>query len=210
MKPLDRFIRNRRIDRAARVIPWGSRVFDIGCHDGELFKVLGPALSDGVGLDPYLSAEVLAATFRLYPGLFPQDAPRDSGVFDVVCALAVLEHVPAEHRRAFAVGIGRLLRDGGAAVLTVPSPLVDVILMVLMRLRLLHGMDAEQHHGFELKEVLPLFELAGFRLERHDRFQLRLNNLYVFRKEIASPRSFTLVRELKAAYPRKCPPGAGF
>ena len=43
-------------------------------------------------------------------------------------------------------------------------------------------MALEEHHGFTPSEVKPLFESAGFRLAIHKKFQLGLNNLFVFTK----------------------------
>ncbi len=182
MKRLDRFIRDQRIARAARFIRPGSRVLDIGCHDGELFRVLGPALRAGVGLDPDLAGALQGVNYWLRPGLFPDDSPDEPGGFDAVCALAVLEHIGAGERVAFATGIARLLRAGGEAILTVPAPAVDRMLDVMIRARIIDGMEAGQHHGFKIEEVEPLFTGAGLTLERHEPFQFGLNHLFVFRK----------------------------
>ena len=46
-------------------------------------------------------------------------------------------------------------------------------------------MEADQHHGFQIAEVEPLFAAAGLDLERHETFQLGLNHLFVFRKPIS-------------------------
>jgi SAM-dependent methyltransferase len=185
MNGLDRFIRARRIAQATRCIRPGSRVFDIGCHDGELFRAIGPALRDGVGLDPDLAGPLTGANYSLSPGVFPADAPEESGTFDAVCALAVLEHVRSNERTGFAAGAARLLRPGGEVVLTVPAPAVDRLLDAMMAMRLLDGMEAEQHHGFQIADVEPLFTAAGLDLELHQPFQLGLNHLFVFRKPTA-------------------------
>ena len=55
MRRFDRFIRDQRINQAVRFIRPGSRVLDIGCHDGALFRAIGPALREGVGIDPDLA-----------------------------------------------------------------------------------------------------------------------------------------------------------
>ena len=182
MNRLDRFIRARRIDQATRYVRPGSRVLDVGCHDGELFRVLGPSLREGLGLDPDLAGPLQGPAYSLVPGTFPEDLPATGAGFDAVCVLAVLEHVPAPARPRFASAIADALLPGGDAILTVPSPAVDHLLEALIRAGLLDGMEADQHHGFDVAEVEPLFEGAGLVLELHRRFQLGLNNLYVFRK----------------------------
>lgn len=189
MNRVDRFIRDRRVVQAVRFVRPGSRVLDIGCHDGHLFRVLGPALREGVGLDPDLAGPLSGSNFSLRPGRFPEDAPDEPESFDAVCALAVLEHIGATERRAFVAGIARLLRAGGEAILTVPAPAVDKLLAVMMRLRILDGMEVEQHHGLEIADVEPLFSGEGMDLERHLTFQLGLNHLFVFRKPAAKERA---------------------
>lgn len=140
----------------------------------------GPALAQRIGMNPYLPAGIQRDRYRLEPGEFLPGEPIEPGTFDGVCALAVLQHIPADRRVASDRGILDKLQAGGRAVLTVPSPRVDLILDVLMRLHLIYGMEAEQHHGFGVEEVLPLVESVGFELERHTQFQLALDNLFVF------------------------------
>ena len=160
-------------------------MFDVGCHDGELFRVIGPALREGVGLDPDLAGPLAGTNYSLRPGSFPADAPDEAGTFDAVCALAVLEHVRSDERSAFAAAAARLLRPGGEVILTVPAPAVDRLLDVMMAVGILDGMEADQHHGFKIADVEPLFSNEGLALERHEVFQLGLNHLFVFRRSPA-------------------------
>jgi SAM-dependent methyltransferase len=182
MNALDRWIQAWRIRQAIRFVPPAARVLDVGCDDGALFRALGPRLREGVGLDPALDRDVAADGYRLFAGSFPADAPDEPGAFDAVTMLAVLEHVPTDEQDAVAAGAYRLLRPGGRFILTVPSPAVDTLLDVLIKLRLLHGMEAEQHYGFTPGAVEPLGAAAGFRLVRHSTFQARLNHLFVFER----------------------------
>jgi SAM-dependent methyltransferase len=183
---VDGIIRDARIAHAVRVIPPGARILDVGCHDGTLFRRLGPALRDGVGLDPALRGPLAGERYRLEPGLFPADAPDEPGAFDVVTMLATLEHLAPEEQKAAAEATHRLLAPGGRVVVTVPSPVVDRLLHWLTRLRVLDGMEAEQHHGFDPADVIPLMEAVGLRLVCHRRFELGLNHLFVFERPPAS------------------------
>jgi SAM-dependent methyltransferase len=182
VKRLDVFLRDWRIARAIRFIRPGSRVLDIGCHDGALFRAIGPGLRQGIGVDPALAGPLESTKYSLRPGAFPDAAPDEECGFDAVCALAVLEHVDANSREPFAAAVARLLVPGGQAILTVPSPVVDRIIDVMIRLGIIDGMEAEQHHGFDVDEVVPLFTGAGLWLQRSERFQFGLNHCFIFVK----------------------------
>lgn len=182
MKRIDRELRARRIAQAVRFIRPGSRVLDIGCHDGELFRVIGPGLREGIGLDPGLAGPLRGSNYSLQPGFFPGDLPDDAEPFDAICALAVLEHIDPGALADFVGAIVSRLAPGGEVVLTVPAPAVDRLLDVMIGIRMIDGMEADLHHGFRIEEVEPRFSRAGLTLEVHQRFQLGLNHLFVFRK----------------------------
>jgi 2-polyprenyl-3-methyl-5-hydroxy-6-metoxy-1,4-benzoquinol methylase len=172
--PLDRLIQRIRIRKAMMHIPGGGRLLDVGCADGALIRAAAGRVRDAVGIDP--DAPVASGLVR---GSFPEDL-RDRGPYDVIALLAVFEHVPDEQRGAFVAACRALLRPGGRVVLTVPAPLVDRIVDTLRRLRLLHGMDIEAHHGYRPEETPAHFAASGMRLVTHERFELGLNHLFVF------------------------------
>jgi 2-polyprenyl-3-methyl-5-hydroxy-6-metoxy-1,4-benzoquinol methylase len=181
VKRLDRFLQRWRIDEAAPYVKRDARVLDVGCADGALFDRLGPLVGEGVGIDPDLRAPEQRGALRLVPGRFPDDLDV-TAPFDVITMLAVFEHVPGDQQAAWARACHRLLAPGGALVITTPSPLVDPILDVLLRLRIADGMSLEQHRGFDPREAPRIFLDVGFTLETWRRFQLGLNHLFVFRK----------------------------
>jgi len=180
LKPLDRLLQRWRISKAAAWVRPGDRVLDIGCHEGEFFRAL-PGLPPGVGLEPDLKEGVNQTPHRFVKGTFPHPELL-SADFDAIVLLAVIEHFPAEQLAGAVQECQRLLRPGGRVIITVPSPLVDKILDWLRRFRLIDGMDLHQHYGFDPSQLPRLFAPPDFRLLRHRRFQLGLNNLFVFQK----------------------------
>ena len=182
MTGLDRFIQRLRIREAARYLRPGMRVLDIGCADGALADQV-PGL-DYVGLDPALPPSLATHGLtgvgrRLVRGHFPDDVPAGPP-FDAITLLAVLEHLDDGEQARLARGCADKLRPGGLLIVTVPAPIVDRILDVLMFLRLVDGMATEEHHGFDVARTPSVFGQAGLVCTVQRRFELGLNHLFVF------------------------------
>jgi 2-polyprenyl-3-methyl-5-hydroxy-6-metoxy-1,4-benzoquinol methylase len=159
----------------------GAAVLDVGCHDGALFRTLSGRLSHGVGIDPMLALSETQGRFRFIAGTFPANV--DGGErFDVLTLLAILEHIEPEELLGWREACERLVVPGGFVVATVPSPLVDSMLEVLTRFRLVSGMSIEEHHGFDPSNVPSLFADGSMELTVRRRFELGMNNLFVFRR----------------------------
>jgi 2-polyprenyl-3-methyl-5-hydroxy-6-metoxy-1,4-benzoquinol methylase len=173
-----------RIAKVKPLIPEGARVLDIGCGDGALFRQLGSKLSGGLGLDPTLEKEETLGNFKLSRGRFPEAIP-EGDQFDAITLLAVFEHIPEADQRPFAEHCVRLLKPGGRVLVTVPAPLVDNILDVLMALKVLDGMEVDEHYGFKPEHTPRVFDVPGLSMIRAAKFQLGLNNLFAFEKRSA-------------------------
>lgn len=178
MTPLDRLLQALRVRVAAPHIPQGSRLLDVGCADGHLLRAVKGRIREGVGVDPD-AQPTSGPPYRLIRGAFP-DGLDDPGPFDVITMLAVFEHFTEEDRPRVVEAGRRLLRPGGRVVITVPSAAVDRIVDVLRQLRLVHGMDIEAHHGYDPEETPKHF--SGFRVLRHEAFELGLNHLFVLQR----------------------------
>jgi trans-aconitate methyltransferase len=182
MKPLDRALQRVRVRMVRPYIAPGARVLDIGCADGALFRAVG-RLDRYVGIDPDAPPMPPSANSRFIRDVFPTAQLDPAERFDVITATAVLEHVPHGAQSAFARACATHTVPGGRLAITVPAPLVDTILEALKRVSLLDGMKDEEHYGFNPAMTPSLFEPHGFRLERHSRFELGLNHLFVFRRD---------------------------
>jgi len=179
--PIDRWLQRWRFSKVRPYLHPGARVLDIGSADGALYRY-HPSVAAFVGVDPDAeSPGPLGANGRLVRGLFP-DAIEGEAPFHVISMLAVLEHVPPAAQAPLAAACARYLQPGGVLVITVPSPIVDRILDVLAALRLIHGMAMEQHYGFDAATTPAIFTAPGLRLRLARRFQLGVNNLFVFEK----------------------------
>jgi len=179
MRTVDRILQRWRISKAIPHIHDGDRLLDVGCFDGALLQRVRHKVAGSVGVDPQAEPRRVD-NIEFIRDTFPGEHVFEAGSFDCITLLAVFEHL--EDKRGLSRECFRLLRPGGRAVLTVPRPAVDSILDVLFFLRLADGISCEQHHRFDSRQTVPIFEQAGFRLEKKKSFQLGLNGLYVFAK----------------------------
>jgi len=181
MTILDRYLQNRRIAKAKAFIRRNDRILDIGSADGVMFEKLKSFIAKSVGIDPTLKDIIEKDFYTLYPGYFPEAFPEKE-TFNIITMLAVLEHIPTSQQAELALNCHRFLKPNGRLIITVPSPQVDHILEVLLKLRLIDGMSLEEHFGFKPEHTEQIFKAPFFKLIKKKKFQLGLNNLFVFER----------------------------
>lgn len=182
MKAIDRYLQKVRINKAKDFIKKGDTVLDIGSVDGVMFDALDGIISHGFGIDPTLKERVEKNNYTLIPGYFPEVSPSGQS-YDVITMLAVLEHIPTELQKSLALNCFNYLKPGGRVIITVPSPQVDTILDILAKLKLIDGMSLEEHYGYKPGDTKEIFNESLFKLLVNKKFQLGLNNLFVFEKK---------------------------
>jgi len=161
--------RTREVRRAMReysLQPLGM-LLDIGTADGLMLENLSleqTALIVGVDL----SFELLRANPNR--SFCPVQAdgislPFPSGVFDVVIATAVIEHV--SDALAFLTECCRVLRQSGLCVLTTPDPFFEKIYAMFDP-----SAEKEHHETFSLKDLGLLMTNSGFEIVEAEKFMM--------------------------------------
>jgi SAM-dependent methyltransferase len=150
-----------RFAKAAKLarIPAGreTAVLDVGARDGGLKRFLPPTVRyQGVDITP----EFASPDVRIND--ISQGLPFPDGSFDYAFCIEVLEHVLNPYHTLSE--LHRVLRPGGALVLSVPNPYhVKELIWNLFRVP-----DRQGHlFGWTRQTMTRLGEMVGFRLEAY-------------------------------------------
>ena len=135
----------------------------------------------GVGIDPHPEINFDKKSVTVQKGTFPGLNLQQTN-FDAIIMLAVLEHIPKEKLNLISEECRALLKINGLLLMTVPSKRVDFILRILKKIKLIEAETLDQHYGFDVNRVEELFDSWHFKLLVKRKFQLGLNNLFVFVK----------------------------
>lgn len=180
--PFDRFVASRRFRAAAPHIRAQSNVCDLGCGAGAPFlEYIEGQIASGVGLDEY-SGDSRRDKISVMRADITTRLPIESEQFDHVTMLAVLEHL-AKPVSVLAETY-RILRPHGSLIMTWPSPMVDPILEVLTRLRLVNNeLGFDQHQPrIPIKKIKEMPQQIGFMKFENGTFEMGLNNWLVAHK----------------------------
>jgi SAM-dependent methyltransferase len=186
---LESFLRAQRLNR---VLPYikgyqNCELLDIGCGwEARLLKEVEPYIYRGFGVD-FKAPKILTDKIRTISVTLEDRLPFEDASFDLITLLAVLEHL--DHPLSILRECARLLRPGGAILLTVPSWRAKPVLEFLaFRLGIVSADEIRDHKRYFNRE--DLFELFGevdsLSIKRHQYFQFGFNNQLVAIKKVIS------------------------
>ena len=179
---LESFLRAQRLNR---VLPYiksyqNCELLDIGCGwEARLLKEVEPYIHRGFGVD-FKAPKILTDKIHTISATLEDSLPFEDASFDLITLLAVLEHL--DHPLPILRECARLLRPGGAILLTVPSWRAKPVLEFLaFRLGIVSADEIRDHKRYFNRE--DLFELLGevdsLSIKRHEYFQFGFNNQLV-------------------------------
>ena len=146
-------------------------VLDVGTADGLMLNALGKSkninITRSIGLDA--STESFKhdeeKAFEFMQG-DARNLPFKEGVFDVVIATAVLEHVPDINKTLSE--FNRICAINGICIATTPDPLIDKIGTLIG-----YNKEPELHvQTLTLSTLADFFKSAGFKVLKAEKFML--------------------------------------
>jgi 2-polyprenyl-3-methyl-5-hydroxy-6-metoxy-1,4-benzoquinol methylase len=170
--PFAPFLRSQRL-RVARPYLRG-RVLDYGCSSGALAELCHPDAYLGVDINE----EALEVARASHPRYEFDNKVSEHERFDVIAALAVLEHV--DDPQDLLMRWSGMLNPGGRIVLTTPHPSYEWILTVGARFGLFDRHSLDEHEDLlDHARIRQLAGGAGLEVERYRRFLFGANQLFV-------------------------------
>ena len=172
--------RNRIISAAVENVianlPGGYRLLEVGCGTGVVLRQLVKLCRGGevMGMDLFPEAVAFAGKRASCPVILGDILdPPPLGQFDVVTIFDVLEHLPNDDQ--IVAGLNRILKPGGALVLTVPAH---------MSLWSYFDVAACHRRRYSTDELSRLLRGKGFELEYQTQFMALLFPLIWFSRRL--------------------------
>ncbi|NUM52479.1 MAG: class I SAM-dependent methyltransferase [Candidatus Hydrogenedentes bacterium] len=168
---LEGFLARKRREKALDLLrPSGAitGVLDIGCGAFPLL-LMNIEAAERIGIDQSVEPDVARASAARGIEIVAHDLarnpslPYESGRFEVVTMLAVIEHVPRDAGLTVAREVHRVLKHGGKFILTTPAAWTDPILRSMARLGLVSAQEIDEHKALFTRATLgTLLRDAGF------------------------------------------------
>ena len=153
-----------RNEQLGLLIPWGAKVLDVGCGNGNTYYAVNLKKGDWTGLeiDERKRKALEAAGYPVVGGTLEQLADQSSLSYDAILASQVIEHVNDPYK--FVKDCHNLLRTNGLLILSTPN--------FNSRYRIKHGIEWIHLHTpyhqilFTEKGLYKVAENTGFRVDK--------------------------------------------
>lgn len=145
----------RRVEMCLALCQGGRRILEVGYGSGLSFLNLGQWYEEIHGIDLTARASEVTAVFRAHAVNLSLlqgsvlNLPYETGAFDTVLLISILEHLQPFQQSPALMEIERVLKPGGAVIIGIP--IERRLMRALFRLM---GIDIRQHHFSTEVDVL--------------------------------------------------------
>jgi SAM-dependent methyltransferase len=181
--PVDMFLAKQRYKLARsrlKMSQGNERILDIGCGGYPLF-LTGVDFSEKFGLDRNIVTSITLINHNIGDEKFP----FEDNYFDVVCMLAVFEHIEPEKLIDVHRDIHRILKPEGLYIMTTPAFWTAGLLSFLAKMRVISDAPIREHKGsYKYSDVSSVLNKADFHEDkiRHGYFEIFMNMWVTARK----------------------------
>jgi 2-polyprenyl-3-methyl-5-hydroxy-6-metoxy-1,4-benzoquinol methylase len=180
---LSLYLKKKRMQMILPFIPPGANILDIGCDNGSLLEYL-PTCEFYLGLDSQESIisrnkqQNKQANISFVCANF-NDFAWQGSPFNLVVMTAVLEHLEDISSTLFR--LKSITTQNALVLLTTPTPISRFILRAGAAFRFFARDSLHEHKNYFRKSDFQ--HLRDWKLERYKRFEFRMNQLVVLRKQ---------------------------
>ena len=170
---LEAFLAKKRSQTANRLMSSSlreGRLLDVGCGSFPFF-LANTSFKEKYGIDGseaitrYHQLPGSDASLKVQYWNFGEKKvlPFDGNFFDVVTMLAVFEHIEKENLHALVSEIHRILKPQGEYIITVPAGWTDGLLRFMAKIRLVSGVEIEDHKDtYSRSKIASILQGGGF------------------------------------------------
>lgn len=176
---LEKFLAEQRYKVAKQVLSNfknKDRVLDIGCGSYPKF-LISLDFKEKFGIDKYdYDFNNYGVNFIKFDLEKNKKLPFEDNFFDVITALALIEHLEENVTKNLFFEVFRILKNNGIFLITTPSKISKPILELFSRLKIVSKEEIEEHKKYyEISEIYKFFELANFKNINVKLFELGFN-----------------------------------
>lgn len=172
----ENLLKEFRFQKIRRLIPKNSTVLDLGCgYQAFLLRNISHLIKHGRGIDIRVVKDNLPKNIMLIDGNINNGFPNIKQKFDVVTALALIEHI--KNPKSLVFHAHRFLKKGGKLIITTPSPYAKPVLEILAyQIHLISEQEIRDHKQYLSKsELYKILKNVGFEKIKVRYFQLGFN-----------------------------------